>query len=109
VYTDPLTVRAGETLTVGRRDDEWPGWVWVTNEARKSGWMPEAFVEVLAEERGKVRRDYTARELELREGETVTVLDNESGWFWAQTADGRTGWAPASHLDLRESELTPQN
>jgi uncharacterized protein YgiM (DUF1202 family) len=98
IYPNPLTFRAGEALTLGKRDTEWSGWVWCTNAAGQSGWAPEAYA-------GVARRDYTARELELHEGETVTLLDEESGWFWAQAADGRTGWVPATHVAAAEPRL----
>lgn len=104
VYPNPLTFHAGEALALGAHDTEWPGWVWCTNAAGHSGWAPAAFVEAHSPVAGVARRDYTARELELCEGDTVTLLDEESGWFWAQAADGRTGWAPASHLELSEPQ-----
>jgi hypothetical protein len=119
VYTDPLTVRAGEALTLGRRaseagvgealraslsagfasrhDDEWPGWVWVTTAANKSGWMPDRLIEARGAE-GTALADYDARELEARAGDEITLHRAESGWHWATTGDGRSGWVPASHI-----------
>ena len=29
-YSDPIRGTAGDRLTLGRRDDEFPGWVWAT-------------------------------------------------------------------------------
>jgi hypothetical protein len=123
VYAHPLTVRAGEGLTLGRRaseagvgearsaslaagfasrrDDEWTGWMWVTNAANQSGWMPERLIEVHGVA-GSVRADYTARELEVRLGDILTLQIEESGWHWATASDGRSGWVPASHVVVVE-------
>lgn len=105
LYPNPLTFRAGEALALGARAAEWPGWVWCTNAAGQSGWAPEAYVEAQSADAGVARRDYTARELELREGDTLILLAEESGWLWAQAADGRTGWAPASRVELLPPSL----
>ncbi len=54
-HLDPLILRAGEGVTLGQRDTEWPGWIWCvngagqrvngwawrTNAKRESGWVPE--------------------------------------------------------------------
>ena len=45
-----------------------------------------------------LQRDYTATELSVDEGETVTVLLMESGWGWASNESGRSGWVPLEYL-----------
>ena len=40
-YPNPLVVSAGEEVAVGREDTEWVGWLWCTNAAGKSGWVPK--------------------------------------------------------------------
>ena len=45
-----------------------------------------------------LQRDYTATELTVEEGETVTVLLMESGWGWATNESGQSGWVPLTHL-----------
>lgn len=101
VYADPLTVHAGERLTLGKRDDEWPGWIWVTTEANKNGWMPGRLIESHGPT-GTALADYDARELEVCVGGTLTLHAEESGWHWATASDGRTGWVPASHVELHD-------
>lgn len=103
IYADPLTVRAGEALAVGRRDDEWPGWVWCTNAAGQSGWAPEGAFERRGADRGVATRDYTARELSAAAGAEVAVHFQENGWCWAEDRAGRTGWLPATHLELNRA------
>ena len=59
--------------------------------------MPENWVE----KDGQycvLQRDYTATELNVDEGETVTVLLMESGWGWATNESGQSGWVPMECL-----------
>ena len=48
-----------------------------------------------------LQRDYTATELNVDEGETVTVLLMESGWGWAANESGQSGWVPLEYLDAQ--------
>ena len=62
--------------------------------------MPKNWVEV-ERDLCVLQRDYTATELSVEEGETVTVLLMESGWGWATNASGDSGWVPLDHLDAQ--------
>ena len=87
---DPaLRVAAGEALTVGRRDDEWPGWVWCENAAGLGGWLPE---EVAGE--GGATAAFDARELSVEPGEALEPLERRLGWTWCRGAGGAEGWVP---------------
>jgi len=97
-YADPLQVVAGETVTVGREDDEFPGWKWCKASDGREGWMP---VEMLSHEKGKavVLHDYSARELAVQRGEEVVVQDTRHGWLLVRNRKGKRGWIPASHTE----------
>ena len=45
------------------------------------------------------RRDYSARELTVRSGMIVSGSLIESGWLWATTEEGTTGWVPLNVLE----------
>jgi len=45
-----------------------------------------------------LQRPYTATELSVEEGETVSVLLVESGWGWATSESGQSGWVPLECL-----------
>ena len=96
-YTAPLTLPKGQRLSWEPRECEWPGWIWCTTDAGESRWMPKNWVEVEGEQ-CVVQRDYTATELNVEEGETVTVLLMESGWGWATNESGQSGWVPMEQL-----------
>lgn len=72
---------------MGRRDDEWPGWVGCETQAGVGGWMPER----LLDKTGCALNAYTARELTVQIDEELTVQEAESGWV------------PASHLVILET------
>lgn len=96
-YTAPLTMRKGQRLRWEPRECEWPGWIWCTTEGGESRWVPEHWVKKEGE-CCVLQRQYTATELSVDEGETVTVLLMESGWGWATNESGESGWVPLEHI-----------
>jgi uncharacterized protein YgiM (DUF1202 family) len=95
-YPDPISVKAGERVDVGREDDDFPGWKWCKASNGREGWVP---VELLLDEGGEaiVSQNYSARELEVRPGEEVVVEDARHKWLLVRNANGERGWIPASH------------
>ena len=96
-YADPIRGAAGDRLALGRRDDEFPGWVWATAADGRAGWVPESWLNVEGES-GVLLRGYTAAELPLEPGDVVRGELVESGWLWATHESGRDGWAPLDCL-----------
>ena len=86
----PLQVAAGERVQVGRRDDEWPAFVFVTAEGG-SGWVPARHID-----EGVVVTAYDTTELRAAAGDVVEVVadDVESGWAWCRDVRGGEGWIP---------------
>ncbi len=100
-YPDPLVLAKGDPVTVGRNDDEWPGFVWCTDTTGKSGWIPENYLERQQNSSlGHLKCDYTAQELTVAVGEIVTIIKQESGWVWGMTESGQVGWMPRIHLEI---------
>jgi hypothetical protein len=98
-YTAPLTLRQGERLGWEPRECEWPGWIWCTTKGGESRWVPENWVEKEGDS-CVLRRDYTATELSVEEGETLTVEFTEAEWGWATNESGQSGWVPLECLEL---------
>jgi SH3-like domain-containing protein len=91
IYPEPLSVSAGEVVSVGKDDPDWPGWRWCTDARGKEGWVPERLIS-----RGRtIDRDYTARELPAQPGDEVEIVLEEAGWIWCRKDDGTSGWLPA--------------
>lgn len=93
-HPDPVRLRAGESVIPGDASERYPGWVWITTAGGRSGWAPQAWLDITADGRVLVARDYSARELELDDGELVEVLDALAGWLLVEDARGATGWIP---------------
>lgn len=96
-YPDPINVKAGERVDVGREDDDFPGWKWCKASNGREGWVP---VELLLDEAGGaiVSHNYSARELDVRPGEEVVVEDARHERLLVRNANGERGWIPASHI-----------
>lgn len=99
VYPDPLTLSAGEEVTLGRRDTEWLGWIWCVNRAGQGGWVPEQYVEI-RDDRCVARQAYTAAELAVKAGESVMIGQRINDWAWCTNANGESGWVPERILAL---------
>lgn len=97
----PLRLTAGQEVTVGRRDDEWPAWVWCETADGNSGWVPEAYLAREAPEfdRASALHDYDATELNAAEGAVLEVVAEEGGWLRCRTDDGHTGWIPERDVE----------
>ncbi len=96
-YPEPIAGKAGDTLALGQRDDEWPAFIWAKAASGREGWVPDAFIEISGSS-GTLTRDYVARELTLSEGAAVEVLEEAGGWAWCRTDDGELGWLPLTHI-----------
>ena len=96
-YANPIAVLAGETLTIGQEDDEFPGWRWCRASDGREGWVP---VELLSikKRQAVILQDYSARELQVRPGEDVVVEDARHGWLLVRNVKGERGWIPADRV-----------
>jgi hypothetical protein len=91
----PIQLVAGDIVEVGRSDDDWPAFVFVT-AAHGSGWVPARYLSAKVG-RATVQAPYDTTELPTSEGETLEVIerDDESGWLWCRSSEGREGWVPS--------------
>ena len=101
----PVQFSPGERLVLGKRDEEYTGWIWVTTASGLQGWAPEVVIRREHGDTGIALEDYTARELNTVHGERVHCLRELSGWLWVENADGRTGWIPGhtARVDSQQS------
>lgn len=94
---DPFVLEAGDVISVGRRDTEWPEFIWCTNAEGASAWV----AETVFERHGRVgiaSRRYSAVELGINPGEMVTIDEEFGGWSWCTNEHGESGWVPDTHL-----------
>jgi uncharacterized protein YgiM (DUF1202 family) len=98
-YTDPLYVVSGERVSVGREDNEFPGWKWCRAASGREGWVPVELLSDAAATETAVLCDYSSRELAVEPAEEVTIEDARHEWLLVRNNRGERGWIPASHTD----------
>jgi len=97
-YPDPLNLVKGQRLSVGKKDSEWPGWVWCTDHNNIGGWVPENYVRIENDE-AIMLRDYDAAELTVRPGDRMKIKMEESGWYLCIDQEGNRGWVPKDNFE----------
>jgi uncharacterized protein YgiM (DUF1202 family) len=103
-YADPIQVNAGDKVVIDLdKKTDIAGWVWCTNRAGKSGWVPQAYIENEGNTH-KMRCDYDAIELTIHVGEILTAHKAESGFYWVTDQKGLQGWVPISHVESFNDE-----
>ena len=100
-YPNPVRFQRGDRVAIGRRDQEFPGWVWVATEAGIEGWAPEQYLDV-SDDMAVARRDYQATELDTDVGEQLEQLQELNDWAWVVNDRGEEGWVPLRTLRLAQ-------
>jgi uncharacterized protein YgiM (DUF1202 family) len=99
-YPNPIRFKAGEKVRVGKRDDEYPGWIWTTVASGASAWAPEELLTISGTE-AVALVDYESTELNTEGGESVRVLFEMLAWAWVKNSAGREGWVPLETLQAK--------
>ena len=99
-YPDPIRLTRGDAVALGRRDDQHPGWIWVTTNRGEQGWAPEASLDIAGGARGVAREHYKAVELDVVAGQRLRVHRELAGWLWVEDKQGQCGWIPRANTDL---------
>ena len=94
---DPISVRAGDVLIVGKEDIEYPGWVWCEGPDGRRGWVPTDCVD-----NSRALYDYTAVELLVSEGELLLLIEEKNAWAFCTNEEGEQGWLPVANLKRAE-------
>jgi SH3-like domain-containing protein len=97
-YPDPISVPAGATVEVERRDEEFTGWLWCQASDGRSGWVPETILSSRVPGPAVLSEAYSARELTIEVGEEIECLREYDGWILGRNGQGVVGWFPAAHV-----------
>ncbi|MHA6194827.1 SH3 domain-containing protein [Pseudomonas wadenswilerensis] len=105
-FPAPITFVEGTSLTVGevyQGDEGWDDWYFCEAAGQQGGWVPGQVIELLAPGEGVALQDYTAQELDVVEGESVSGGRHLNGWVWCTRAVARaglptSGWVPLRNL-----------
>jgi uncharacterized protein YgiM (DUF1202 family) len=98
-YRNPIQVKAGERVEVGREDNDYPAWVWCRAADGREGWMPLELLSMQASG-ATVLQDYSAKEVAVHPGDEVEVEEVRHGWALVRNTQRETGWIPRSHIDM---------
>lgn len=97
-YANPIRFTAGDVVTLGARDTEWPAFVWATTADGNAGWAPIEWLKPLSDSRAEALHDYSAQELDVVAGDVVVLHSELGGWWWCARNDGQCGWVPDGNL-----------
>jgi hypothetical protein len=102
----PIRMGPGDRVTIGKRDPDWPAFVFVTTPTG-SGWVPSRHLSADAGE-AEVLTGYDTTELPTAVGQVLEVVerDDESGWLWCRAEGVREGWVPVRTLEPIAPEPT---
>ncbi len=98
-FPDPVRFGEGDILAAGRRDPEFPEWVWVRDPVGREGWAPACILEMDGHGAATALEAYCARELDTEQGECLSILRLLGGWALVENARGGTGWVPWSSVE----------
>jgi len=95
----PIQVVPGQQVHVGRRDTEWPAFVFITT-GTGAGWVPERYLDTSSDPAVAIA-SYDTTELGTTAGEELILIerDGPGGWAWVRNAAGSEGWVPLRTIE----------
>ncbi len=106
-FPDPITFSKGALLNLGevyKGEEGWKNWCFCTTQGQKGGWVPEQVFERIDDNIGCAIESYTARELDVDQGDVLLSLRELNGWVWCRkSTNGEEGWVPAECLQQIDS------
>ena len=98
-HVQEIRFRVGDSLAVGRRNQQHPAFVSCTTEDGHCGSVPEEYIEMVGTADAVARRDYDSTHLTATAGELLGVLEQVGDFLLCQNAGGAHGWVPASSVE----------
>lgn len=100
VYSDPLILNPGDKVILGEeeKEEKWSGWIFCEFKEKK-GWVPKQIIKTEDGITGTITEYYSAKELDVSEGEILNYIKELNGWLLLQTGKGETGWVPKENTD----------
>ena len=103
-YPNPISLVQGQSFIIGEKykgPEHWDNWYFCTTvDKNSSGWVPAQLIQWKGTE-GIAKEDYTAKELNVDEGEHLVGLKELNGWIWCQRVlTLEEGWIPKENVKL---------
>jgi len=100
-YPNPIKLEQNEIVRIKEKENDnpnWKGWMFCEN-SNSSGWVPEQIINRIEKNKGLIKERYSAKEININEGEIVIGLKELNGWIWAKRkTDSNEGWLPCEIL-----------
>ncbi|EKO3674742.1 hypothetical protein M3923_003484 [Vibrio metschnikovii] len=94
-YPNPFYLKRGDRVALGKMDDEFPNWIFITNDLGEQGWAPIQYIEKSESDSvGIMLEDYDNVELNTVIGEKLSVLFELNSWYRVSRSTGEIGWVP---------------
>lgn len=102
-YPNPIIFTKGSKLLVGDKykgDEGWDNWYFCTIPEHSGGRVPEQLIERCEQSAyGVAKEDYSAKELDVNEGDQFQSIKFLNGWVWClRLSDNEIGWVPRNIL-----------
>lgn len=108
-YPEPITFLKGAPLAVGEvyeGPEGWDNWLFCETPGQKGGWVPAQIIETVNDKNARALEDYTAKELNVREGSLLLGSRTLNGWVWCRSIDSlESGWVPLANLKQLVGEV----
>lgn len=104
VYPDPLILNPGDEVLLGKEEkkEEWLGWIYRKYKGN-IGWVPKDIIKSEDGVRGVITEYYSAKELDVSEGEILDQIKSLYGWHLLKNQKGETGWVPQENTEQLSS------
>ncbi|MBE3671532.1 hypothetical protein EA004_19465 [Vibrio anguillarum] len=94
-YPNPFYLKRGDKVALGKIDDEFPNWVFITSGDGVQGWAPVQYIEKIeGSAEGILLEDYDNVELNTVIGEKLSVVFELNEWYRVSRSTGEVGWVP---------------
>jgi len=80
------------------KQDKWKGWIYCEFKGNK-GWVPDNIIKTNDGIRGVITEYYSAKELDVSEGEILDHIQTLNGWLLLRNQKGETGWVPEENTE----------
>ncbi len=101
-YIAPITFSKGSLLKIGEKyqgSENWDNWYFCKVDGGLEGWVPAQIIEWIDKLQGYAKADYTAKELNVDQGDLLVGEEQLNGWMWcSRSSDGQSGWVPLEIL-----------
>lgn len=106
-YPNPIRLSRGQCVLVGEMyqgDEGWDNWIYCrTIGENLSGWVP---AQIIANKGklGLILENYTAKELDVNDGDKLLKIKELNGWYWVKNLGTfEEGWVPKNNVKIMKS------